>query len=241
MSTVSTSINWGASYLTNDLYLRFFRPEAPQTELVLVGRLASILVTVLGGVAAFFTEDVSTVFRLVIAIGTGPGLVLMLRWFWWRINAAAEWAAMVCGFVIGLITSLNPEALSAIPDFGTRLLVISGITAVVWITVMLVTPPESDETLDAFYCKVRPAGIGWRRQRERTGIAPIQNLKLDSLRVIAATFVLFGAMFSVGGFLLLRSLTGWVWLIIGILAWFWLRKLDQQVIPPMPRPGLEDH
>ncbi|WP_072622783.1 sodium:solute symporter family protein [Spirulina major] len=240
MSTVSTSINWGASYLTNDLYLRFFRPEAPQTELVLVGRLASILVTVLGGVAAFFTEDVSTVFRLVIAIGTGPGLVLMLRWFWWRINAAAEWAAMVCGFVIGLITSLNPEALSAIPDFGTRLLVISGITAVVWITVMLVTPPESDETLDAFYCKVRPAGIGWRRQRERTGIAPIQNLKLDSLRVIAATFVLFGAMFSVGGFLLLRSLTGWIWLILGILAWFWLRKLDQQVIPPMPRPGLDD-
>jgi Na+/proline symporter len=240
MSTVSTSINWGASYLTNDLYLRFFRPEAPQTELVLVGRLASILVTVLGGIAAFFTEDVSTVFRLVIAIGTGPGLVLMLRWFWWRINAAAEWAAMVCGFVIGLITSLNPEALSAIPDFGTRLLVISGITAVVWITVMWVTPPESDETLDAFYCKVRPAGIGWRRQRERTGIAPIQNLKLDSLRVIAATFVLFGAMFSVGGFLLLRSLTGWVWLILGILAWFWLRKLDQQVIPPMPRPGLDD-
>ncbi|TVQ56433.1 MAG: sodium:proline symporter, partial [Spirulina sp. DLM2.Bin59] len=81
MSTVSTSINWGASYLTNDLYLRFFRPNSTQAELVLVGRLASVLVTVLGGVAAFYATDVATVFRLVIAIGTGPGLVLILRWF----------------------------------------------------------------------------------------------------------------------------------------------------------------
>lgn len=240
MSTVSTSINWGASYLTNDLYLRFIKPEASQPELVLVGRLASVLVTVLGGAAAFFATDVATVFRLVIAIGTGPGLVLMLRWFWWRINAAAEWAAMICGFVIGMATSLNPQLLAAIPDFGLRLMVISGITAVVWIAVMFFTPPESDETLDAFYTKVRPAGWGWRRQRERTGIPPGQDLGLDAQRVVAASLVLFGAMFSVGGFLLLRSLTGWVWLIIGVLAWFWLQALDKRSVPAMLRPGLED-
>ncbi|MEA5417606.1 sodium:solute symporter family protein [Spirulina sp. CCNP1310] len=240
MSTVSTSINWGASYLTNDLYLRFFRPNSTQAELVFVGRLASVLVTVLGAVAAFYATDVATVFRLVIAIGTGPGLVLILRWFWWRINAAAEWAAMICGFVIGMATSLNPELLAAIPDFGQRLLIISGITAVVWIAVMFLTPPESDETLDAFYTKVRPAGWGWRRQRERTGIPPGQDLGLDVQRVIAASLILFGAMFSVGGFLLLRSLTGWVWLIIGVLAWFWLQALDKRAIPPMLRPGLED-
>ncbi|TVQ58523.1 MAG: sodium:proline symporter, partial [Spirulina sp. DLM2.Bin59] len=91
-----------------------------------------------------------------------------------------------------------------------------------------------------FYTKVRPAGWGWRRQRERTGIPPGQDLGLDAQRVVAASFVLFGAMFSVGGFLLLRSLTGWVWLILGVLAWFWLQQLDKRAIPPMLRPGLVD-
>jgi SSS family solute:Na+ symporter len=106
MSTVSTLINWGASYLTNDLYYRFMHPAASSTELVLAGRLASVLITVLGAVAAFYIDDVATIFRLIIAIGTGPGLVLILRWFWWRINAAAELSAMLGGFVVGFLTSV---------------------------------------------------------------------------------------------------------------------------------------
>ncbi|GAB4460756.1 MAG: Na+:solute symporter [Elainellaceae cyanobacterium] len=223
MSTVSTLINWGASYLTNDLYLRFIKPTASQTELVLVGRLASVLVTVLGGAAAFFAADVTTVFRLVIAIGTGPGLVLMLRWFWWRINAAAELAAMLMGFVIGLLTSVVPVL--RIDDFGVRLMVTSAISVLVWVSVMYLTPPESDETLDAFYAKIRPGGPGWAKQQSRTGLAPTQDLRKDLLRTLAAIFLLFGAMFAIGGFLLLKPLTGWVSLIFAVLGWVWLRKL----------------
>ncbi|WP_204104979.1 MULTISPECIES: sodium:solute symporter family protein [Spirulina sp. CCY15215] len=240
MSTVSTSINWGASYLTNDLYLRFFRPEATQPELVWAGRIASIVVTVLGGVAAFYATDIRTVFRLVIAVGTGPGLVLMLRWFWWRINAAAELAAMLCGFMIGFLTSVVPTLQDALPDFGLRLTVISAITAVVWITVMYLTPPESDETLDAFYTKIRPSAIGWQRQYQRTGIKPLQDLRLDSLKVLAALLLLFGTMFASGGFLLLQPLTGWVSLTIAVLGGFWLRWLSRRQILPTPRPGLDD-
>lgn len=240
MSTVSTSINWGASYLTNDLYLRFFRPEATQQELVWAGRIASIVVTVLGGFAAFYATDIRTVFRLVIAVGTGPGLVLMLRWFWWRINAAAELAAMLCGFITGLLTSVNPFLQNALPDFGLRLTVISGVTAVVWISVMYLTPPESDETLDAFYTKVRPSAIGWRRQYQRTGLQPLQDLRLDLLKVLAALLLLFGTMFAIGGFLLLQPLTGWISLAIGVLGGFWLRGLSRRRILPMPRPGLDD-
>ncbi|MFQ3618623.1 MAG: sodium:solute symporter family protein [Cyanobacteriota bacterium] len=223
MSTVSTLINWGASYLTNDLYLRFIKPTASQPELVLVGRLASVLVTGLGGAAAFFAADVTTVFRLVIAIGTGPGLVLMLRWFWWRINAAAELAAMLTGFVIGLLTSVVPVL--RIEDFGLRLMVTSAISVLVWVSVMYLTPPESDETLDAFYAKIRPGGPGWARQRSRTGLAPAQDLRKDLLRTLAANFLLFGAMFAIGGFLLLKPITGWVSLIVAVLAWVGLRKL----------------
>ena len=240
MSTVSTSINWGASYLTNDLYLRFFNPQASQSELVFVGRIASVLVTVLGAVAAFYAQDVRTVFRLVIAIGTGPGLVLILRWFWWRINAAAELVAMVGGFVFGLITSIFPGFNQIFTDFGLRLLFISSATALLWIAVMFLTPPESEETLDEFYRRVRPSGIGWRDQQKRTGIAPAQDLTNDILRVLAAILLLFGAMFAIGGFLLLQSLTGWISLVIAVAGGFWLRQLNQRKILPMPRPGLDD-
>ncbi|PSN15126.1 sodium:proline symporter [filamentous cyanobacterium CCP5] len=237
MSTVSTLINWGASYLTNDLYGRFMRPEANQAELVLAGRIASVVVTGLGAIAAFYATDVATVFRLVIAIGTGPGLVLILRWFWWRINAAAELAAMVAGLMIGFVTSVVP--LLQIPDFGLRLLVTSGLTAVIWIAVMVLTPPESDETLDRFYRKVRPGGPGWWRQRSRTSLPPAQALDHDLKRVLAALLLLFGLMLGIGGFLLYQPLTGWVWIIIAGIGGFWLRKLGR-FIPGMPRPGLED-
>lgn len=292
MSTVSTLINWGASYLTNDLYGRFMRPDADQAELVLAGQVSSVLVTGFGAIAAFFADDVATVFRLVIAIGTGPGLVLILRWFWWRINAAAELAAMVAGFIMGLLTmpvpdTANPQNLVwngmraiqqlvpilRVSDFGHRLMVIAGITTMIWVTVMLLTRPEAPETLDRFYQKVRPGGSGWNPQRLRLGEPPLnygfrdrpsaeavglqpgliwglpqqppgtlpsQNLLLQLQQVIAALGILFGAMFAVGGFLLLQSLTGWLGLAIAVLATVWLRRLDRWAIAPVPRPGLED-
>ncbi|MEO0834976.1 MAG: sodium:solute symporter family protein [Cyanobacteria bacterium J06642_3] len=239
MSTVSTSINWGASYLTNDIYRRFLKPDASQAELVMMGRIASVLVTILGAIAALYSTDITTVFRLVIAIGTGPGLVLILRWFWWRINAAAELAAMLGGFMIGLITSINPEFNQLFADFGYRLLFISGTTALLWITVMYLTPPESEAVLDEFYRRVRPGGIGWRRYQQRTGIAPAQNITQDLLRVVAATLLLFGSMFAIGGFLLLQSLTGFVALVIAVISGFWLRQLNKPKPLTMTKPGLE--
>ena len=248
MSTVSTSINWGASYLTNDLYARFISPSANQAELVFAGRVASVLVTVLGAIAAFIATDVATVFRLVIAIGTGPGLVLILRWFWWRINAAAELAAMVGGFIVGFFTSVpfgqevfaNVAPWIDISSFGIRLLVTSVITTIIWVATLLLTPPERDETLDRFYTKVRPGGPGWHHQRQRTGIPPQQNLSLDIQRVLAAILLLFGAMLAVGGFLLLQSLTGWISLAIAVIGGFWLRQLSKRPNFPMGRPGTEE-
>src|SRR5690606_31421747 len=103
MSTVSTQINWGASYIANDLYQRFVHAAASQRELVWVGRIASVVLTVLAAWVAFNAESVATIFTFIIAIGTGPGAVLILRWFWWRINAWAELASMVAGLVIALL------------------------------------------------------------------------------------------------------------------------------------------
>src|SRR5690606_20133157 len=171
------------SYMTNDLYARFLRPKASQRELVLAARVASVLVTVIAGYAAFHATSIATVYRLILAVGTGPGLVLMLRWYWWRVNAWAELASMVAGFVVGLLTSIpNPVLNLQIQDFGIRLMVTAGITLAIWVPVMFFTKPESDEKLDAFYTRVRPGGPGWRRQRARTGLPPAQDLGKDLLR-----------------------------------------------------------
>ena len=238
MSTVSTSINWGASFITNDLYLRFIKPEASQTQLVFIGRLSSVLVTVLGAGAAFLATDVATVFRLVIAIGTGSGLILILRWFWWRINASAELTAIVASFFVGMTTSLVP--LFKIEDFGLRIMFITAAVTILWVIVLALTSPESEETLEAFYRQVRPGGPGWRKQRLKTGLPPDQDLGLDVQKAIAAIVLLLGTLLSVGGFLLLQETLAWVCLVLAVGGGVALRQLSKTRILPTPRPGLDD-
>jgi Na+/proline symporter len=235
MSTVSTSINWGASFITNDLYLRFIKPSATQTELVLIGRLSSVLVTAIGAIAAFVASDVATVFRLVIAIGTGSGLILVLRWFWWRVNAAAELTAIIGSFVIGSVTSLVPAL--TIPDFGLRLMFITASVTILWVIALFATKPETEATLNEFYRRVRPGGPGWTKQRASTGLEPAQNLSLDLQRVAAGILLLFGFLLTTGGFLLLQPAIGWISLIVGVGGWMWLRQLNKSNALLMPRPG----
>ena len=223
MSTVSTQINWGASYIVNDLYRRFLKPEATQPELIRAGRIASLVITIVGAAAAFFSDSVGEVFRLVIAIGTGPGVVLILRWFWWRINAWAELAAMLAGFFVGFFTTLVPVI--AIADFGLRLFVIVGITTVVWVSVMFATAPEADETLRRFYEKVRPAGPGWVAIRKQLGVTAETSLRKDLLRVAAGACVLFGLMFGLGGTLLLKFDAALGMLALSGIGWVALRRL----------------
>ncbi len=216
MSTVSTSVNWGASYLTHDLYQRFVRPEASQRELLLIGQLMSVLLVVLGVITALISDSIGTVFRLVIAIGTGPGVVLVLRWFWWRINAAAELAAMLCGFCVGLSTSVVPVL--QISDYGSRLMVTTALTAVVWVVVMLSTPPESAAVLERFVQQVQPPGPGWRRWRQPDASDGAESLPALLLRFLLSSGVLFGALLGSGAFLLHQQLSGWIGLIVTVVC-----------------------
>ena len=229
MSTVSTSVNWGASYLTHDLYQRFLRPNAPQRELLLVGQLMSVLLLVLGVVTALISDSIGTVFRLVIAIGTGPGVVLVLRWFWWRINAAAELAAMLCGFVVGLVTSVVP--LLQIADYGERLMVTTGFTAVVWITVMLLTPPESPAVLERFVLKVRPPGPGWSQWRRGLEATASESLSDLLARFLFSSGLLFGALLGSGAFLLHQQLMGWFGLVLAVVSLMFLRWSGRSAAP----------
>ena len=225
MSTVSTSVNWGASYLTHDLYQRFLRPDASQRELLLVGQLMSVILLVLGVITALISDSIGTVFRLVIAIGTGPGVVLVLRWFWWRINAAAELAAMLCGFVVGLVTSVVP--LLQIADYGQRLMVTTGLTALVWLTVMLLTPPESPEVLKRFVQTVRPPGPGWNRWRRRLDVQAFESLSTLMARFLFSSGILFGALLGSGAFLLHQQVWGWTGLVVAAVSLVMLRRLGR--------------
>ena len=225
MSTVSTSVNWGASYLTHDLYQRFVRPSAGSRELLLVGQLTTVLLLVLGVITALISDSIGTVFRLVIAIGSGPGVVLVLRWFWWRVNAAAELSAMLCGFFVGVFTSVVP--LVRIEDYGVRIAVITGLSAVVWLAVMLSTPPESDAVLERFVRTVRPPGPGWSRLRQRFGVMPMESLPAMLRRFVLACGVLFGGLIGTGGFLLHQQWSGWISLSVLILSiWQFWRRVD---------------
>ena len=226
MSTVSTSVNWGASYLTHDLYQRFLRPRAGSRELLLIGQLTTVLLLLLGVITALVSDSIGTVFRLVIAIGSGPGVVLVLRWFWWRVNAAAELAAMLCGFGVGLLTSVIP--LVRIDDYGIRLAVITGVSAVVWLTALLLVPPESEAVLERFVRQVRPPGPGWARLRQRYGVTPLETLPALLQRFLLANGVLFGGLLGTGAFLLHQQLAGWSGLALLVLCVLLLRRSNQQ-------------
>ena len=226
MSTVSTSVNWGASYLTHDLYQRFIRPNAGSGELLLVGQLTTVLLLGLGVVTALISDSIGTVFRLVIAIGSGPGVVLVLRWFWWRVNAAAELAAMLCGFIVGLLTSVLP--LVRIEDYGLRLAVITGVSAVVWLSAMFLSPPESEAVLETFIRQVQPPGPGWARLRQRFQVEPQERLSTLLARFVYSCGVLFGGLIGIGGFLLHRQFSGWGGLVVLVGSWLLMRRLPQQ-------------
>jgi hypothetical protein len=230
-------INWGSSYIANDLYRRFMHKSASQKELVLVGRLSSVMLAALASVVAFYATDIGKIFTFMIAIGTGPGAVLILRWFWSRVNAWAEIAAMVAGLLIALflstptvdwawtsglasmakpVSDLGPGGVLPVTAFGS---------AIIWLIVMYATKPESDEKLDEFYRRVRPGGPGWKRQRERTGYPPLQDLRGDLLATVLGIGVIFGLMFAVGGLVLAMWNKFFISAVIAAVCGFLLQRV----------------
>ncbi|HET7584139.1 MAG TPA: sodium:solute symporter family protein [Gemmatimonadaceae bacterium] len=204
MSTVSSQVNWGASYLVNDVYRRFLDPHASERRLVWAGRLASVLITAGAAYVAFHQESIRSVFRFLILLGTGAGAVLILRWFWWRINAWAEIAALAGGVVAGFLSYL-PGYRDL--DFGVRETVAALTVTVLWIVTMYLTPPERPETLDRFYERARPGGA-WGPVRARTGIGPRQHLGDDVRRTVAGVAAVLGANVLIGALLMQRWVMG---------------------------------
>lgn len=197
MSTVSTQVNWGASYLVHDLYARFGGVR-DERRLMRAARWATVGLTLAAATLSFFMDSVGQVFRFLILIGNGPGLVLLLRWFWWRINAWAEIAAMAAGLALALISYL--PAFGAL-TFGQRLAFTAFGSLAVWLPVMLATRPEPAAILDRFYRRVRPGGL-WAPVRARVGQEPLDRLGIDLLRWAGWSALTLGATLGIGAVLL---------------------------------------
>ena len=197
MSAVSTQINWGASYIVRDVYQRFVSRDAPERRLVLVGRAATVLIALLAAAGSMAMQDVGKIFRFIILVGNGSGTVLLLRWFWWRVNAWAEWAALLAAPLIALLATFVPGLDQW--SFGAKLLLTAFGTLAIWLPVMLLTSPEPSKVLDAFYARARPGGPGWRAVRDRVGLQPSSVLGRDFAEAGAMLMMVLGAMLAIGG------------------------------------------
>jgi len=202
MSTISTHLNWGASYLVNDVYLRFVKPDASPRAQVLASRLATAVLMVSSLVVMGFLSSVEQGWKILLALGAGTGLVFILRWYWWRVNAWSEISAMVASFATSLTLASFGHSMSdtGTPDYAFTMLVTVGITTVVWLAVTLMTAPESDETLERFYRRVRPGGIGWRTVSQRLGYGNdrIPGGALSWVNWLAGLAAVYAAVFAVG-------------------------------------------
>src|SRR5216117_2242646 len=220
MSTIATQLNWGASYLVNDFYRRFVRRDAGEPHYVLASRLATALLTVISAAVAFRIESIDGAWKLLIITGAGTGAVLLLRWYWWRINAWSEVSAMITAFVVSVLLQTVGGLDSDLPlDFARIVLVTVAVTTVVWLVVTFTTRPETDATLVAFYRRTRPSRLGWGPVAARApDVRPSTDGLANLLDWFAGCVLVYGALFGVGKLLLHETLPGILMLGVGAIG-----------------------
>jgi hypothetical protein len=163
MSTISTHLNWGSSYIVDDCYKRFWAPDRSDAHYILVARLSTVVLVILAAVVALWLDNARQAFQILLQIGAGTGLIFLLRWYWWRINAWGEVAAMVISFLVAVYFEFI-HFRTGLAELGTEVKLVAGviITTVGWMTVNFLTPKTDAETLRSFYREIHPIGPGWR-------------------------------------------------------------------------------
>jgi Na+/proline symporter len=197
MSTMSTQLNWGTSYLVHDIYARFVRPGADDGHYVRVARLTTLGVMAASVGVTLYLDTVRQAWELILESGAGIGLVLILRWYWWRVNAWSEIAAMVTPIVgvvwLSLFTTVT---------FPESLLYLVAWTTVCWLAVTWLTPPEPETTLVDFYIRVRPGGPGWARVAAASGAGPPEPIRGQLLDWVAGVGLIYSTLFGIGAIVL---------------------------------------
>jgi len=223
MSTIGTQLNWGASYVVNDCYRRFIRRGSAEREYVIASQAVTILLMLASIWVTLHLASIEQAWKLLIVTGAGTGTVLLLRWFWWRINAWSEVSAMAVAAAVSLTLQLGFKWDSDQPrDFAYIMIVTVSLTTIAWLAVTWLTPPEPDVTLNAFFRRVRPQGPGWAPVARAVGVAPTGSASLARSIVNAALgcVLVYAALFGVGHLLLRSAAVGVVLLAVSALAAF---------------------
>jgi solute:Na+ symporter, SSS family len=246
MSTVATQLNWGASYLVNDFYRRFIRKEATEKHYVAMSRAATVALFLLSVIVTMNLDSVEQAWKFLIGLGAGTGLVYILRWYWWRINAWSEIAAMVASFVtftffggavglilfkLGLVSSADVFTPGFVRNAGGNsdaviLLVTVTATTAVWLIATFLTKPEPVAVLEAFYKRVRPGGPGWRRISEPLGygLETIPGGRLAWINWLAGVIAVYATLFGIGKIIFGEWTVGLMLLALAVAAFLWIAK-----------------
>ncbi|MGB1448840.1 MAG: sodium:solute symporter family protein [Flavobacteriaceae bacterium] len=237
MSTISSHLNWGSSYVVHDFYHRFIRPDATEKHLVAVGRISTVLLMLLSALFALVLSNALQAFQILLQIGAGTGLLFILRWFWYRINAYSELTAMGVSFILAVYFQVIHPALGFSPianDFQFLLSV--GLTTLCWVGVTLVTQPSDMSTLRSFVQKIQPGGPGWAKVRlgmtkeELQGPTKGWNVPQGILCMLIGAFAIYGTLFSTGYFIYGQTNAGLLLAGLSGLAFYVLWRASKKVI-----------
>lgn len=241
MSTISTHLNWGASYLVNDFYRRFVHPGASEKACVLAGRVTTFLLMILAAVTALSMRNALQVFDFIIMFGAGTGLIFLLRWFWWRINAWSEIAAMFSSGIISFIFVFGNVFPESWPLYWRFPLIVL-ITTIIWLSVTFLTQPESKQTLRNFYRRIQPGGSGWKKVVEEARAEGEEivdakakwTLPSGILAMLAGTVLVYSLLFATGKLLFGQTAIAVILFLIAIVsAWILVRfwnKVGREII-----------
>ncbi len=219
MSTISTHLNWGSSYVVNDFYVRFLNPQATDKQQVAIGRLSTVLMMAVSAVFALMLTNALQAFNILLQIGAGTGLIFILRWFWWRINAYTEITGMVVSFIVALwFEVLGPLMGYTMPEGHWRLLIGVGITTASWLAVTFLTRPEEDRVLKSFYEHVGPASLGWKPVLQRNPEISEEKgqLPFEIMLMVTGCFTIYAALFATGYWIYGNTIPGAIATLVAI-------------------------
>lgn len=216
MSTISTHLNWGSSYIINDLYKRFIKRSAPEKHYVIISRITTILLVLLSSLLIFVIKSISGAWAFIIECGAGLGLVLILRWYWWRINAWSEIVAMVAPFAGYAIAKFVLDI-----SFPDSLFVIVLFTTLAWIIATYVTRPTDRDVLEDFYKRVKPGGPGWRTvSKGKTLNSEAESMSTLFFNWLIGILLIYFSLFSIGKIILQEYHSGILLLVLSLLLFF---------------------
>src|SRR5580658_10244903 len=223
MSTVGTQLNWGTSYLINDFYRRFLVRKASDKHYVFASKIIIVLLVILSGYAAANITSIQSAWQLLLGMGAGTGSVLLLRWYWWRINAWSEISSMIAAFVVSMSLTRIQFAGNSSVVFAKTALITTAATTIVWLLTTLITKPEPDAKLLQFYRRVRPTIHGWKHiAAQAPDITPVRDLAASTYDWIAGCLLVYCAMFSIGELVLHEWVMGILLLVIAALSGYFI-------------------